>query len=130
MQTSHGNHWHATWYDEKKHGSAWDRVKEAMKRDWEQTKKDFHAGGRELDQNVGDTVKQAAGKEPIPSIDQPNWDTVAPAYEYGYSAREKYGPSWNEQVEGDLRTEWNQGHKDESWNDYKAYVRRGYDYKS
>ena len=29
-----------SWWNEEKHGSAWDRVKQAMKRDWEQTKND------------------------------------------------------------------------------------------
>ncbi len=47
-------------------GSTWKRIKEAMRRDWEQTKHDFDKkAGRDLDQNVGDTVKQIAGKEPI-----------------------------------------------------------------
>ena len=44
------------------------RVKEALKRDLEQTKHDLTLGkkGEDLDQGVGDTVKQAIGKEPIP----------------------------------------------------------------
>ena len=50
-------------------------VKDALKRDWEQTKHDFSKSkGRELHQDVGDTVKQAAGKEPIPPLDSPNYD--------------------------------------------------------
>ena len=48
------------------------QVKEALKRDWEQTKKDFGAGGKELDQDVGDTLGQAAGAEPIPPPNVPN----------------------------------------------------------
>nr|MBA3542815.1 hypothetical protein [Deltaproteobacteria bacterium] len=59
-----------TWW-KSEHTSAWDRVKGALKRDWEQTKADFTKGGRELDQDAGDTVKQAIGKEPLPPIDQP-----------------------------------------------------------
>jgi hypothetical protein len=55
------------------HASAWDRVKEAFARDWDQTKHDFSKSrGRELDQDVGDTVKQAAGKEDVPPRDMPN----------------------------------------------------------
>ena len=43
-------------------------AKEALKRDWEQTKSDMPGmEGRDLDQDVDDTVKQAAGKEPIPA---------------------------------------------------------------
>ncbi|HLL25517.1 MAG TPA: hypothetical protein VK427_25445, partial [Kofleriaceae bacterium] len=55
------------WWNQE-HDSAWDRVKDAMKRDWEQTKSDLTFGrtGTDLDQDVGDTVKQMAGKEAIP----------------------------------------------------------------
>ena len=54
-------------------GDKTDRAKEALKRDLEQTKADFtKEHGRELDQDVDDTVKQAAGKEPAPPEDQPN----------------------------------------------------------
>jgi hypothetical protein len=47
---------------------------EAMKRDWEQTKHDFKKdAGRDLKQDVPDTIGQAAGKKPIPPIDVPNY---------------------------------------------------------
>jgi hypothetical protein len=49
------------------------KVGEALERDWEQTKHDFSKNkGEELDQDVGDTVKQAAGKDPIPPPGVPN----------------------------------------------------------
>lgn len=39
-------------------------VKDALKNDWEQTKNDIPGlEGKDLDQDVDDTVKQAAGKE-------------------------------------------------------------------
>ena len=58
--------------NEKRDGQA----KEAIKRDWEQTKSDLTGGkkGEDLDQDVGDTVKQAAGKEPVPPRGVPNPD--------------------------------------------------------
>jgi hypothetical protein len=47
--------------------SDWDRVKEALRRDWEQTKADFSIGHAvELNQNAADTIKQAVGNEPVP----------------------------------------------------------------
>ena len=53
--------------------STWDRVKEALSRDWEQTKADFsNEYGKDLNQNATDTVKQAIGKEPIPAPNQKN----------------------------------------------------------
>lgn len=49
-----------------------DTVKDALKRDWQQTKKDFSRKGTDLDQNASDTVKQAVGKQPIPPSGIPN----------------------------------------------------------
>ncbi len=40
-----------------------DNAKEALQRDWEQTKNDVGAGGRDLGQDVDDTIKQMAGKD-------------------------------------------------------------------
>jgi hypothetical protein len=57
-------------YD-KKPGSG-GKVKEALKRDWEQTKHDITRKGPDLRQDVSDTVKQATGKEPIPAPFVPN----------------------------------------------------------
>ena len=132
--------WQPAWWNEH-HASAWDRVKEAVRRDWEQTKHDLHIkGGHELNQDVGDTVKQAAGKEPIPPNDglNPakvvgNWDDVELPYEYGYGAREKYGSqhdAWTKDLESTLQKEWEAaGPKAGRWDDVKGYVRRGYEYK-
>lgn len=51
------------------------KVKEALKRDWEQTKHDFSKKkGQELHQDVGDTVKQATGNEPVPPRGVPSKD--------------------------------------------------------
>ena len=52
-----------------------DRAKDALDRDWEQTKSDLPGlEGKDLDQDVDDTVKQAAGKEPVPGDKTPNRD--------------------------------------------------------
>ena len=129
------------WWSEEQHGSAWSRVKEAMKRDWEQTKNDFKAGGADLDQDVDDTVKQAAGKEAIPGPTTPNapnasskkrtaWDDVEGHVAYGYGARTQYGKQyskWDDKLESTLRTEWDTSNKGKSFDDVKPYVRHGYD---
>jgi hypothetical protein len=49
------------------------KVGKAMSRDAEQTKNDLTRGrkGRDLNQGVTDTVKQAAGKKPIPPKNVP-----------------------------------------------------------
>jgi len=51
-------------------------VKKALERDLEQTKHDLSFGkaGKDLDQDVDETVKQATGKQPIPPKNVPNPD--------------------------------------------------------
>ncbi len=138
--------WQPKWWKPEMHGSAWERVKEALKRDWEQTKSDVHAGGRDLDQNVGDTVRQMAGKEDIPPASQPNskslgsdndtrrptWDEVEVPMMYGYGARQQYGAqhaAWNDGLESTLKTEWEEGRgtTGRTWDQVKRHVRRGYE---
>ena len=46
---------------------------EALKRDWEQTKHDFNKdAGKELNQDVTDTVGQAVGTRRTPPPNQPS----------------------------------------------------------
>lgn len=60
-------------YFEKRDMSTWDRLIEALRRDWEQTKHDFATErGSALNQSVSDTLKQALGVEPIPPRGRPN----------------------------------------------------------
>ena len=48
-----------------------DDAKEALKRDWEQTKSDMPGmEGKDLDQDAHETVKQAAGAEEVPNRNQ------------------------------------------------------------
>lgn len=48
-----------------------DDAKDALKRDWEQTKSDMPGmEGKDLDQDAHETVKQAAGAEKVPAPDQ------------------------------------------------------------
>jgi hypothetical protein len=146
-QSTHTNHWHPSWY-KPEHESAWDRIREAVRRDWMQTKHDLHMGGHELNQKGSDTYKQAAGKETIPDINQANppkvigdldgeWERVEPQIEYGYAARRQFGSKyaqWNSDLEQNLRGEWERDVRargdDRRWDDVSPMVRRGYDYKS
>ena len=118
------NDWQPTWWTNE-HTSAWDRIKDAMKRDWEQTKHDLGSKkAPDLHQGVSDTVKQAAGKEPLPK----DWSEAEAPLRYGYGARHHFkGRKWND-VENDLRTGWE---RDEAklgrkWDDVKAAVHRGF----
>lgn len=134
MQTTNYPKW---WTQE--HEGAWSRIREAMRRDWEQTKYDFELGGKPLDQDVGDTLKQVVGKEPIPPRSVPNsdprdrWDDIEGPLAYGYGARMTYGqayPKWNIDLETKLSQEWGASERGKShpWESVKNVVRRGYNY--
>jgi hypothetical protein len=125
-----------SWWSDK-HEGTWSRVKSAMKRDWDQTKADFttRAKRHDIDQDAGDTVKQAVGKEAIPPKGVPNdkpesWDEVESSYRYGVGARQQFGsenPTWNEH-ESKLADEWTRLKNERTWEDVKGSVRRGWDY--
>jgi hypothetical protein len=124
-----------SWWNDK-HASAWERSKEALRRDWEQTKADFGVGGHELHQSLGDTVEQAAGRQATPPGNRPNsstaynmaWNDAEPAVRYGYGARSHHGGSdWNEKLEGTLRKDWETTLTDTPWERVKHAVRRGWD---
>jgi hypothetical protein len=125
-----------SWWQDS-HSSAWERTKEALRRDWEQTKADLTKGGRELNQDVGDTLKQSAGKAPIPPANLPNppdaderadWNDLEPAVRYGYGARQHYGQqAWNAELEGKLRKDWDETGNSGPWERVKGAVRRGWE---
>ncbi len=133
--------WKPAWWTED-YDSGWDRAKEALRRDWEQTKHDLHLkGGHELNQGIADTVKQAAGKEEIPPNDRAippkvigEWNDLELPTQYGYGARSKYGSqhtAWTTELESTLRSDWEEGREatGREWNDVREHVRRGFEYR-
>ncbi|MDP2341012.1 MAG: hypothetical protein Q8O67_08645 [Deltaproteobacteria bacterium] len=138
-----------SWWSEERHGTAWQRVKEAMRRDWEQTKNDFTPGAPDLNQDVGDTVKQATGSVPMPPPTEQTppskgeikhdvkkatkgdaWADVESRVAYGYAARTHYAtthPNWDDGLEGELRSEWNKANAATPWDEARVHVRRGFD---
>jgi hypothetical protein len=121
------------WWTED-HTRGWDRVKEAFRRDWEQTKADLSkTKGQKLDQQVGDTVKQAMGKETIPAPGQPNntagFEKVEDAYRYGYGARMYYGSAkndWDDDLDEKLEEEWMELGRPQGWDDARPFVRQAW----
>jgi hypothetical protein len=119
--------WWANDYD-----SAWDRVKAAFRRDWDQTKHDFGGNQPDTNQDVDDTVKQASGSQSIPPRGVPNFEENEAAYKFGYGARKHFGSqyrSWNNELESRLQTDWRSSRGDaDDWKQYREAVRRGWDY--
>jgi hypothetical protein len=133
--------WRPSWWSEQVHGSAWERVREAMRRDWVQTKHDVGLKGHEMNQDLSDTLKQAAGKEHLPTINEANpprvigeWTEAETPYRYGYAARKQWGgdnPQWNADTEAKLGVEWMAAADltDYGWSLAKPFVRRGFEYR-
>jgi len=125
-----------SWYS-KEDESAWERVKDAFRRDWRQTKHDFGGKQPDLNQQVGDTISQAAGSEPIPPGNMKNprtetktdtyQDAYEPAYKFGYAAYRHHGSccDWNDETESKLRNDWGD---DTDWAKNKEAVQRGWYY--
>jgi hypothetical protein len=121
------------WWNEK-HESAWNRVKLAMKRDWDQTKHDLGGKEPETNQSVGHTTRQASGKEAIPPRGQPAYEELEPAHRFGYGARSKYGkdhPKWDDKLETQLENDWNVTYpaRKQTWMQDRAAIRYGWDYE-
>ena len=119
------------WWTEE-NDSAWERTKAALKRDWDQTRHDFGGDEPDTNQDVDDTVKQAAGKQVIPPRGEYNFEEEA--HRFGYGARSHYRneyPQWNNQTETRLQREWNELHPDRTgqWNDDRQAIRYGWEYE-
>jgi hypothetical protein len=113
--------WQPTWANDTcadTNPGAWDRIKRALLRDWQQTKHDLGlGGGKELNQSARDTLKQATRAQAIPpSVRTPpvkvsgRWIEARcplagePAPRPASASRR---PTWNEGIEQRLRTERN-----------------------
>ncbi|MBW3670280.1 MAG: hypothetical protein KY432_01265 [Acidobacteria bacterium] len=108
------------WYTDE-HDSAWERTKAAFKNDWEQTKSDFGSDkARDMDQDVDDTVKQAAGSDNA-------FENREQAFRFGHAAKKHYGTkyaSWNDDLDTRLRADY-PGNYDED----RPYIQHAYGYQ-
>lgn len=118
------------WWTQE-HDSAWDRIKDAFKRDWDQTKHDFGGDEPDTEQHVSDTVGQAMGSNPIPPRGVMSEEGAEYAYRFGYGARLKYGkdhPSWDEEMEERLAADYLSANpdSDNEWEEQRDLVRAGW----
>lgn len=119
------------WWNQE-HESSWNRVKAAFQRDWDQTKHDLGGHQPDTDQDVDDTVKQAAGKQPIPPRGQPTYEEAEDAYRFGYGARSQYGrqySNWDARLESRLEQDWAATFNDREWARYRDSIQRGWAYQ-
>jgi hypothetical protein len=107
------------WYTND-HDSAWERVKSAFRNDWEQTKHDFGSkNARDLNQDVDDTVKQAAGADD-------GFENHEQAFRFGHAAQGQYRgshPTWNDELDSQLRNDYGSDYDRE-----RPYIRHAYEY--
>jgi hypothetical protein len=117
------------WTDEQQTG--WDRVKDALRRDWLQTKADLGlAGGADLGQTAKQTMKQATGQLPVHSdLDGGGWDVARQAIRLGYGAATYWHeePEWTEYVEYQVQREWESMNTGVHWQDARPLVQHGWD---
>lgn len=120
------------WWNEE-NDSAWNRVKLAMKRDWDQTKHDLGGKEPETNQSVGHTTRQATGQETIPARGKPAYEESEPAYRFGFGARSEYGedhPKWDDKLETKLEKDWNATYPErkQAWMQDRAAIRYAWGY--
>ncbi len=127
------NYSNPTWWTPE-NDSAWDRVKAAFQRDWDQTRHHFGGNVPDTKQGVSNTVSQAAGTEPIPPRGVLTYEEMEPAYRLGYGARSHYStthPKWDGDLEAELRGDWERMAPEDrdTWPEYRDTIRRGWEYK-
>jgi hypothetical protein len=108
------------WYKDE-YDNSWQRVKAAFGNDWEQTKRDFGSkNARELNQDVDDTVKQAAGASDA-------FENHEQAFRFGYAAQRHYKtqyPTWNSHLEKQLSSDYGP-----DFNRDRSFIRHAYEYR-
>ncbi len=90
--------------------TAWERVRDALNRDWVQTKADLGLpGGHDLDQGVSDTLAQVVGQRRIPGGETAgvHWDIARQAMRLGHGAATFWtDEKWTEVIEARVCREW------------------------
>jgi hypothetical protein len=115
--------WRPSWWTDEVHGSAWDLIKDAVRRDWMQTAHELSIRRYEMNQTLSDTLRQAAA-----------WSEAEIPYGFGYAARTRFGaqhPRWNDGLEQRLKGEW-MGSLDSvlyEWEAVRSFVRCGYEFE-
>jgi hypothetical protein len=103
-----------SWWTDELSGD-WEQVREAARRDWEQTQEEA-------------IPRTPPAPEPVLG----DWAEVEPPIAFGYAASRVFGtthPHWDPEIEARLRRDWDSTHEpaDQNWGDAKAWIRQGYE---
>ena len=113
--------------------SAWNRVKDAVKREW--TQYDLGPFGKaDLNQPIGGAVRQAQSWEDIPPHGKPKYDEIELAFRFGYGAHVQFGgnhASWDKDLVEFLREEWEKlpANQRRSWMEDRTTIRYGWEFE-
>lgn len=113
------------WSDD--HASAWARIRDAIAKDWLQTRFDLGLkGGVDLGQDVGDTIGEAISAAE-PERRALSWEEAQPAVRLGHGASRHFAArSWDSPLQGLLRAEWERMDTGVSWGDARSFVHDGW----
>lgn len=117
VKTAPHTDWPAWWSNENT--TAWERAKEGMRRDWQQTKQAFD---KENGQGKG---RKSVGAIPVEPED---FEACEPALRYGYAASLHYDTVivWDDALEAKLRAEWMEQKPPRTWNEAKGDVKHAW----
>ncbi len=110
---------------------AWDHIKAAMKRDWEQAK-ESHVPN--TTQNIHHIARQTSGIEPIPPLGRQTFEEFESACRFGYGARLKFAleyPEWDNDLEINLARDWRalDSTRQQIWEQDRSAIRYGWNFE-
>jgi hypothetical protein len=129
----HTAEWPVWWLTE--YTTAWERTKDALRRDWLATMNDFDAAAsrqlaRDLRRGMGFEGAPAMVMFEAPPTPPPKvFELAEPALRYGFAAASHYHAHavWNPALEAVLRSEWTQSPTARPWSVVVDDVRRGWE---
>ena len=114
--------------------AAWERVRPAMKREWDETEHDVETSGNPDTNSISSHMaRQARGKQATLPQNQLTYEEMEPAYRFGYGARLAYRaeyPQWDDLLERRLREDWRilDPARNHRWEKFRDAVRFGWDF--
>ena len=114
------------WWDAT-HDFAWDHVKRAMRRHWQQAKHLIYPNGEFV-------FNRVTGERIILPCDQSTFEESESACRFGYGARIEYDdayPVWNDDLEIQLIKEWRamNPNREETWEHKREAIRYGWEFE-